>query len=114
MDQTTKTSQESKLNLQNLSQRVSAFFNEKSKKVSVDTLNWIAVLFFHGATIPNLLALMAGITDNAPPLDITLLIWCGLMVIFVKAAIQKEMLIMLTMGFGFVLQAVLMMLIFFK
>lgn len=107
-------SQESKLNLQNITDKISNFFDEKSKKVSAETLNWVGVLLLHGATLPNLLALMTGITDNPPPVDIVLLIWSALIMFFIKSAIQKDMLTMMTIGFGFVIQAVMMMLIFFK
>jgi hypothetical protein len=43
-----------------------------------------------------------------------LLVWTGLTLLFVKAAVQKDMLNLVTIGFGFVIQATLMALIFFK
>jgi hypothetical protein len=106
--------QESKLNFQSLTEKINIFFTEKSKKLSAETLNWVGILLLHGATVPNLLALMAGITDNPPPVDMVLLVWAGLIMFFIKSALQKDLLNMLTIGFGFVLQALLMMLIFFK
>jgi hypothetical protein len=49
-----------------------------------------------------------------PGVDLVLLVWTGLTLLFVKAAVQKDMLNLITIGFGFILQAVMMALIFFK
>jgi hypothetical protein len=57
---------------------------------------------------------MAGLTDRLPGVDLVLLVWGGLSLLFVKAAVQKDMLNIVTIGFGFIVQAVLMALIFFK
>jgi hypothetical protein len=57
---------------------------------------------------------MAGLTDRLPGVDLVLLVWTGLTLLFVKAAIQKDMLNIVTIGFGFIIQATLMALIFFK
>jgi hypothetical protein len=46
--------------------------------------------------------------------DIVLLVWTALVLLFVKAAIQRDLLNLITIGLGFVVQAVLMALIFFK
>jgi hypothetical protein len=42
------------------------------------------------------------------------LVWTGLALMFIKAAVQKDMLNIVTIGLGFIIQAVLMALIFFK
>jgi hypothetical protein len=97
-----------------MSDSVKRFFGDNVSKFSAETLGWLAVLFMHGATLPGLLALMAGITDSPPPVDIVLMVWAGLLLMFAKAAIQKDMLNIFTIGIGFVMQAVLMILIFFK
>jgi hypothetical protein len=64
--------------------------------------------------MPSLLAVMAGLTDRLPAVDLVLLVWGGLSLLFVKAAIQKDMLNVITIGFGFIIQAIMMALIFFK
>jgi hypothetical protein len=46
--------------------------------------------------------------------DLVLLVWAGLSLLFVKAAVQKDMLNLVTIGIGFIIQAVMMALIFFK
>jgi hypothetical protein len=109
-----KNSQEFKGRLYTLTEDIKAFFREKSNKISSETLNWIAILCLHGATVPGLLAMMTGLSDNPPPVDVVLMVWTGLVLFFTKAAIQRDLLTMITIGFGFVLQAIMMMLIFFK
>lgn len=95
-------------------EKVSTFVKEKVAHISAETLGWLAVILIHSATIPSLLAIMAGLTDKMPSADIILLGWSGLALFFVKAAVQKDMLNLITIGFGFIVQAVLMVLIFFK
>jgi hypothetical protein len=68
----------------------------------------------HASTVPSLLAVMAGLTDRLPGVDLVLLVWTGLTLLFVKAAIQKDMLNIVTIGVGFILQAAMLALIFFK
>jgi hypothetical protein len=94
--------------------QVKEFFKTKIGHISAETFGWIAVLVLHAATIPSLLAVMSGLTDRLPGVDLVLLVWTGLALLFVKSAVQKDMLNLVTIGFGFVIQAVLMALIFFK
>lgn len=82
--------------------------------VSSETIGWAANLVLHAATVPSLLALMSGLTDHYPPVDLVLLVWGGLGLLFIKATIQKDMLNVITIGLGFIAQAVMMALIFFK
>ena len=90
------------------------FVVEKVSHISSETFGWAANLVLHAATVPSLLALMSGLTDHNPPVDLVLLVWGGLGLLFVKAAIQKDMLNVVTIGLGFIAQAVMMALIFFK
>lgn len=90
------------------------FVVNQFSKISADTLGWMAVIVLHGATVPSLLAVMSGLTDRLPGMDLVLLVWTGLTLLFVKAAVQKDMLNIVTIGVGFIVQAVLMALIFFK
>lgn len=86
----------------------------KVSKISAETFGWLAVIVLHSATIPGLLAVMSGLTDSMPAMDLVLLCWSGLTLLFIKAAVQKDMLNVITIGLGFILQSVLMSLIFFK
>ena len=83
-------------------------------KVSAETLGWLAVVIIHCATIPTLLALLTGLSDTVPNLDIVLFMWTGLVLLFARAVVLKDMLNIVTVGMGFTIQAVIMAMILFK
>jgi hypothetical protein len=83
-------------------------------KVSAETFGWLGIVVLHASTIPSLLAVMSGLTDSMPPVDLVLLVWAGLGMLFLKAAVQKDMLNLVTIGGGFIAQATMLALIFFK
>lgn len=82
--------------------------------ISAETFAWIAVLLLHSSTIPTLLAVLTGLSDRMPTVDMVLLVWAGLLALFAQAAVQKNMLQIVTISLGFVIQCILMALIFFK
>jgi hypothetical protein len=94
--------------------QIKEFFTTKISHISAETFGWLAVLVLHASTIPSLLAVMAGLTDRLPGVDLVLLVWAGLTLLFIKAAVQKDMLNIVTIGVGFIVQATMMALIFFK
>ena len=90
------------------------FFATHFSKISADTLGWLAAIALHAATIPSLLALLTGMTDTTPSVDVVLFMWLGLVLLFGRSVILKDLLNIVTIGIGFVAQAVLMALILFK
>ena len=90
------------------------FIKNKLGKVSADTLGWLANISLHCATIPSLLALMTGITDKSPNVDLVLMLWASLALLFFRAVVLKDLLNIVTIGVGFMLQAMALVLIFFK
>jgi hypothetical protein len=95
-------------------ERANAWLAENLPKVSADTLGWLAVILIHCATIPTLLALLTGLSDNVPNLDIVLFMWSGLVLLFVRSVVLKDTLNIITIGTGFIVQAVIMAMILFK
>jgi hypothetical protein len=93
-----------------LKEKVSSYV----KNLSSELISWLTVIILHSATIPSLIAVMIGVTDKMPPIDITLMIWSALVLLFIKSAVKHHTLNILTIGLGFVIQATLMALIFFK
>jgi hypothetical protein len=91
-----------------------AWLDQQLPKVSADTLGWLAVILMHAATIPSLLALLTGLSDRTPGLDIVLFIWAGLVLLFGRAIVLKDTLNIVTIGVGFITQAVIMAVILFK
>jgi hypothetical protein len=90
------------------------WLQEHLPRLSAETLQWMAALVLHAATVPTLLALMTGLSDRTPSLDIVLFMWAGLVLLFMRAVVLKDMLNIVTVGTGFIVQAVLMALILFK
>jgi hypothetical protein len=90
------------------------FVSTKISVISAETFGWLAAVVLHASTIPSLLAVMAGLTDRLPGVDLVLLVWAGLTLLFIKASVQKDMLNVVTIGVGFIVQAIMMALIFFK
>jgi hypothetical protein len=93
---------------------VKDFIYNKLNKISAETLGWLANISLHAATIPSFFALMTGLTDKPPAVDLVLMIWATLGLLFFKAVLLKDLLNIVTIGVGFVLQATVMALIFFK
>lgn len=102
------------MNINNIVSTVRDFFAEHLGKISADTLGWLAVIVIHAATIPTLLALMSGLSDRAPQLDMVLFMWAGLVLMFLRAVVLRDMLNIITIGLGFIVQAVLMALLLFR
>jgi hypothetical protein len=94
--------------------KLKEFVQTKISVISSETFGWLAAIVLHASTVPSLLAVMAGLTDRLPGVDLVLLVWTGLTLLFIKAAIQKDMLNIVTIGVGFIIQATMMALIFFK
>jgi hypothetical protein len=90
------------------------FLSDSLARISADTLGWLAALVFHAATIPTLLALLSGLSDHTPSLDVVLFLWTGLTLLFLRAIVLKDVLNIITIGTGFIVQAALMALILFK
>jgi hypothetical protein len=82
--------------------------------ISAETLNWIAVILIHMATVPTLIAILTGLTEKMPPVDLVGLVWLGLFMFFLRSVIARDLLNIITIGFGFFVQATLMGLIIFK
>ena len=95
-------------------ERANTWLAEHLPRVSADTLGWLAVILIHCATIPTLLALLTGLSDNVPNLDIVLFMWAGLVLLFGRAVVLKDTLNVITIGTGFIVQAVIMAMILFK
>lgn len=89
-------------------------FKENITHISAETLGWMGVILVNLATIPTLIAILTGLTEKVPPVDLVLFMWVGLFMFFVKAAISKDLLNIVTIGLGFFIQAALMALILFK
>jgi hypothetical protein len=71
-------------------------------------------VLIHGSTVPVTLSALAGQAVLLPPISMVLLIWSGLLLFFIRSAIQKDRLYMVSNGVGFFLQSVVLALLVFK
>ncbi len=95
-------------------QTIRDFLNNHLHRISADTLGWLAAIVLHCATIPSLLALMTGLSDLVPSLDVVAFLWSGLVLLFLRAIVLKDTLNIITIGLGFIVQASFMALILFR
>lgn len=103
-----------KFNLNGIKESVQVFFENHFYKISADTLEWLSIIVIHCATVPTLLALMTGLSDRTPTLDVVLFAWAGLVLLFARAIILRNSLNIITNGAGFITQSVIMAFILFK
>ena len=90
------------------------FFLDHFKKITADTLGWLSAIVLHCSTVPSLMALIAGLSDKAPTVDIIMFIYTALVLLFARAIILKDQLNIITIGSGFIAQAAFMAFILFK
>ena len=90
------------------------FCKTRLTTTTAETISWLGLILIHSATVPTVLSIMAGLNDKMPPVDLVLLVWAGLALFFIRAAILKDMINLVTIGFGFVAHAVLLSLLVFK
>ena len=114
-EQVTETKQVIKFEniLNSIRESVTKFF-ENFNKTTADTFAWLSVIVLHAATIPSFLAVKTGLSDRLPSLDLVALVWLGLLLYFIRSAIIKDMLAVITIGVGFAVQALLLGFIFFQ
>ncbi|NBS61467.1 MAG: hypothetical protein EBT26_05430 [Microbacteriaceae bacterium] len=91
-----------------------SFCKTRLTSTTAETISWLGLILIHAATVPTMLSIMAGLNDKMPPVDLVLLVWAGLALFFVRAAILKDMINLVTIGFGFVAHAVILALLVFK
>lgn len=95
-------------------QQVIEYCKKNLTQATAETIAWVGVLLIHAATIPTMIALMTGLSDKTPPIELVLFIWGGLALLFVRAAILRDMLMVITIGFGFLVHSVMLSLVLFK
>ena len=58
------------MTLQTFINPIRNFFKNYLAHISAETLGWLAIILFNCALVPTLLALMTGLSDRTPSLDI--------------------------------------------
>ena len=95
-------------------QQFVSFCKTRLTVTTAETIAWLGLIIIHAATIPTILSVMTGFNDRLPPIDMVLFVYGGLALFFVRAAILKDTINMVTIGFGFVVHTILLSLLVFK
>jgi len=88
-------------------------FFESFPKASADVFAWISIVVLSLSNVPGYYALMTAVTDKTPPLDMSLIVWVGLLLYFFRSAILRDMIMVATIGIGFAIQLICLGLIYF-
>ncbi len=89
-------------------------FKNSIRGISIEGINWTALLTLQAVLLPSLFGLMSGLTDDVPPIDIVLILYAAMGLLYIKAILEKNVISLIIIGAGFIGQSVLMALIFFK
>ena len=75
---------------------------------------WIGLILIHGSTVPVTYLAIKGEAVLLPPLSMVILIWSGLLLFFIRSAIMKDKLYMISNGIGFFMQSVMLAMLVLK
>jgi hypothetical protein len=89
-------------------------FKSSIRQVSIDGIGWTGLIALHAVTIPSLFGLMTGLTDNTPPIDMVIILWAAMGLFYIKAILERNVVSLVIIGLGFIMQSILMALVFFK
>ena len=89
-------------------------FKQSIRQVSIDGIGWTGLIALHAVTIPSLFGLMTGLTDDTPPIDMIIILWTAMGLFYIKAILEKNVVSLVIIGLGFIMQSILMALVFFK
>ena len=85
---------------------------KKIKAMPLSELSgWLGMILVQSATLPTTISNLLGYSDKLPPLSMVLLVWAGLALYFVRAYKNKDVLYMVSNGFGFFVNTILLALI---
>lgn len=84
------------------------------RQVSIDGVGWTALIALHAVTVPSLFGIMTGLSSTTPPIDMVIILWAAMALFYIKAILEKNVISLIIIGLGFIMQSILMALVFFK
>lgn len=87
---------------------------ERMAGIGINTLNWIGIIIGHCVFLPSGLALLTGLTDRTPSLDVVVLVQAMLMLSFIRSVIVRDGIASVIHGLGWFGQSMLLAMIVFK
>ena len=79
-----------------------------------EVCGWLGLILIHGSTLPATYLAINGEATVLPPLSMVILIWSGLLLFFIRSAITKDKLYMISNGVGFFMQSIMLALLVLK
>jgi hypothetical protein len=79
-----------------------------------EVCGWLGLILIHGSTLPATYLAIKGEATVLPPLSMVILIWSGLLLFFIRSAITKDKLYMISNGIGFFMQSIMLALLVLK
>lgn len=95
-------------------QKLYTEFKQSIRQVSIDGIGWTGLIALHAVTVPSMFGLMTGLTDNTPPIDMVIILWAAMALFYIKAILERNVVSLVIIGMGFIMQSILMALVFFK
>lgn len=90
------------------------FCKTKLTAATAEAIAWVGLILIHASALPSVVSLMAGVNDKMPSIDMVLFTWVGLTLFFIRAAVMRNMLYIITIGLGFIVHALLLAFLVFK
>lgn len=75
---------------------------------------YAGMALLQGATLPTTIPLLMGWKATLPPLSLVLMVFCGLILYFVRALVRFDFLYLISNGIGIVLNLLLLIIIVYK
>ncbi len=82
--------------------------------LGASTLNWVSIVIGHCIFLPTALALLTGLSDVTPGLDIVILVQALLMTMFIRSIVSRDSLGTILHGLGWCGQSLLLPMVVFR
>lgn len=98
------------LNLKDYVTLINGYF----QGLGTNTLNWVSIIVGHCVFLPTSLALLTGLSDITPNLDIVILVQAMLMTMFIRSIVTRDSIGTVLHGLGWFGQSLLLAMVIFK
>ena len=79
-----------------------------------EACGWMGMLLIHSATLPPTIKVILGKATALPPVEMVLLVWCGLFLFLIRAIANNDRLYTVSNAVGFFFNSILLALIVFN
>lgn len=87
---------------------------EINKKLAGEIGGYAGMVLLQGATLPQIFDKLTNPDAQLAPLSMVLMVWVGLLLYFIRAFVQRDVLYMISNGIGLILNFILMIIIIWR